>query len=347
MKLPSNRLISALKQRIYPVFLVTGDEFLLVEEACEQIFEAAKSSQISERRRWQTDRNFNWQQIQDEVNSLSLFDDSCVLEVSLTSGKLNDSAKEIIIAYCENPPENKILILKANKIDARTLNSKWCKAIEKIGCIVQCWPIPHQQLPAWIRHRLQLEDMSATSEAIQFIAEQVEGNLLAAKQEIQKLKLVYDKKNLQLDDVVSAMSDNARYDVFKLIDCALSGDTKRTLRIIQSLKAENAEPVIILWAFSREIRSLLGIKRCQEQGERMEMVFQKFGVWEKRKVFVSAALKRLSTKVLLKLLGQSSQIDRMIKGVASGDVWSNLVDIGLQLSIAENSLTRIFHNDFL
>ena len=178
--------------------------------------------------------------------------------------------------------------------------------------------------------------MNATFEAIQFIAEQIEGNLLAAKQEIEKLKLLYDKKTLQIDDVVAAMSDNARYDVFKLIDCALSGDTKRTLRIIHSLKTENAEPILILWAFSREIRTLLGIKKRQEQGERMEAIFQKFGVWEKRKTFVTAALKRLSNQALLKLLSQSGQIDRMIKGVASGDVWDNLVDVGLQLSTGKS-----------
>ncbi len=338
MKLPSNRLTSALKQRVFPVVLVTGDEHLLVEEACEQICHAAKSNQITERQRFQTDKNFDWQQILDAANSFSLFDDSCVLEVSLTSSKLSDNAKDIIIAYCERPPENKILILKSDKIDARTLNSKWCKAIEKIGCIVQCWPIASREMPAWIRDRLKQQGLSATSEAVQFIAEQVEGNLLAAKQEIEKLKLLYDNKTLQLDDVVQAMSDNARYDMFKLVDCALSGDTKRTLRIIQSLKAENAEPILILWAFSREIRTLIAIKKLQEQGERMDFVFQKFGVWEKRKAFVSAALKRLSNQALLKLLNQSAQIDRMIKGVASGNVWDNLIDVGLQISTAKTLL---------
>lgn len=338
MKIPSTRLTTLLRQNLLPVFLVTGDEHLLVEEVCEEIYDAAKSSQITARQRFQTDKNFDWQQILDAANSFSLFDDSSVIEVSLTSSKLDDRAKDIILAYCERPPENKILVLKSDKIDGVTLNSKWCKAIEKIGCIVQCWPIESRELPSWIRGRLQQVGLSATSEAVQFIADQVEGNLLAAKQEIEKLKLVYDTQTLQLDDVVSAMSDNARYDVFKLIDCALSGDTKRTLRIIQSLKAENAEPILILWAFSREIRTLLAIKKRQVQGERMDTVFQKFGVWEKRKTFVNAALKRLSNQTLLKLLHQSAQIDRMIKGVESGNVWDNLVDVGLQISTAKSSL---------
>lgn len=332
MKIPNTRLTITLKQQLLPIYLITGDEPLLVEEACEAIDHKANAEGIHEHKRWQANQNFDWQLILDEANSLSLFDDSTILTLSLTSNTVPDTGKEVLESYCDNPPEKKILILKANKLDPRSLNSKWCKEIEKKGCIVQCWPLPIDQLPDWVNQRLQQQGLTATPEAIQFIAEQVEGNLLAAKQEIEKLKLIYDNKFLQLDDVVSAMSDNARYDIFKLADCALSGDTKRTLRIIQSLKAEKCEPTLILWTLAREIRTLISLQTHLEKHEPLDGVLQKFGVWEKRKPIMKAALKRLKLSLLLKLLKQASEVDRMIKGVAEGNVWDKLFFICLRLS---------------
>lgn len=332
MKIPSNRLQASLNESLKPIYLITGDETLLVEEAADAIYQTASKNGFQARQRHQADRSFDWYKISDEINNFSLFDENTLLEINLLSHKLTDTAKDLMLQYCEKPSDTKIIVLKCKKMDGASINNKWCKEIETQGDIVQCWPITAQQLPHWIRDRLQQAGLSASPEAVHFIAEQVEGNLLAAKQEIEKLALLYDKKMLQLQDVMHAMSDNARYDIFTLADTALSGDSKRTLRMIQSLKQAREEPTLILWALTKEIRTLLALRFAITHKQNVEKLLYAHGVWDKRKPIVKAALKRLKTPLLETLLAKAAEIDQMIKGLAAGNTWDALTDIALTLS---------------
>lgn len=332
MKIYANRLLDSLKQSLKPIYLVTGDEPLLVDESCELITRRAAKDQIEHKQRYQADRSFSWQIIADEINSFSLFDENSIIEINLLSYKIPDDAKEIIINACENPSESKIIILKCAKLDASTLKSTWCSAIETVGDIVQCWPITIEQLPRWIRERLEQQGLTATPDAVNFIAEHVEGNLLAAKQEIEKLSLLYDKKNLQIQDVMDAMHDNARYDIFNLTDTILSGNLKRTQRILTALKQAEEEPTLMLWSLTKEIRTLLALKHAITHQENIEKVCYSYGVWEKRKPLIKAALKRLKVADLDNLLRLAATADQQIKGVASGNPWLTLNDIALQLA---------------
>ena len=197
---------------------------------------------------------------------------------------------------------------------------------------MQVWPITYQQLPEWITQRLHQQGLSMEPAAIRFLAENTEGNLLAAKQAIEKIALLYDKKQLSLQEVVAAISDNSRYDVFSLVDAALGSDTKRTARILNGLKEEGVEPILILWGLAREIRSLSTMAFQLHLGESLREVLYKNHVWEKRQPLVRLTLKRHNQKSLLKMLQLAAKIDRMIKGAAPGNVWDGLLSLSIKLS---------------
>jgi len=266
------------------------------------------------------------------ANSFSLFGDKTLLELRIPNDKINEAGKKTLLEYAENPPKNKLLLIITKKLSGPTQNTKWYKTIEKSGIVVQAWPINYQQLPEWITQRLHQQGITAEPSAIRFLAENTEGNLLAVKQAIEKIVLLYDKKQLSLQEVVAAISDNSRYDIFSLVDAALGGDTKRTTRILNGLKEEGVEPILILWGLAREIRNLSIMTFQLHLGESLREVLYKNHVWEKRQPLVRLGLKRHNQKSLLKMLQLAAKIDRLIKGAAPGNVWDGLLSLSIKLS---------------
>lgn len=332
MKITIDRLKSTLNKSLSPIYLIGGDETLLVEEASRIIREHAQQNNFTERQIFHVDSKFDWNKLLSSANSLSLFDDNSILELRMPNDKINETGKKALQNYTANPPQNKILLIITKKLSASTQNTKWYKAIEKTGVFVQIWPITSQQLPNWIAQQLRQHNITVNKNAINFLAENTEGNLLAAKQAIEKITLLYDKKQLTLQEVVAAISDNARFDIFALADTALSGDTKRTTRILTGLKDEGVEPILILWTLAREIRSLSLMQHQLQQGESIDKILYKNHVWEKRKPFVRLALKRHNQKSLLQLLRLAAKVDRIIKGAETGNTWDALLSLSIKLS---------------
>jgi len=339
MKIYANQLIGQLKKKLAPIYLISGDEPLLIEEACDQIRNAGIQNQFTERESWQADTNFNWAQLSDALKNLSLFSEKTLLEVRCNLNKLPTLAKQILTEYAENTAPDKILLLISEKLTPGTQNTKWFKSIEKHTLFIQVWPIKPQQLPTWIQGRLRQKKLTAEPNAINFIAEQVEGNLLAANQEIEKLQLLYGSKHLSLDDVMATIGDHARYDIYTLVDSALSGNGKQVLRILEELQGSGTEPTLILWALTREIRTLIDLAQKVAIEKNIEKVLQNQKVWETRKPLVRTALRQHKTASLSKLLQQASQIDQTIKGVRTGNVWNDFTDLCLQLSGINPKLT--------
>ncbi len=331
MKINLEQLTNHLKKSPASIYIVSGDETLLVEEACELIRQTARQYDFSERELFQIESGFNWGHLSEIINNYSLFSTKSLVELRIPNNKITDAGKKMLKDYGENPLPDKILLLVMNKLDKRALNTAWFKNIEKNSVHIPIWPIPPQQLPMWIKTRLQALGLHADSSAIRFIAENVEGNLLAAKQEIEKLNLLFDKKNLTLDDIVSAMSNNSRYTIFDLVDCALSGNAKRTQRIFKTLKEEGIDPTLILWGLARETRGLLLMKEKLKTNSSIESILRSQFVFEKRKPLIRAALNRLNIQKLQKILKKSSQTDRMIKGISTGNVWDQLEQISISL----------------
>ena len=275
------------------------------------------------------EKGFDWEQFLATSNSLSLFAEQRVLELRIPSAQPGDKGSKALQEYAQNPPPDTVLLFISGKIEKAAQNSKWYKSLDSVGVSVQVWPVEAAALPQWIRRRMQSKGMQPAMDAVNLLAERVEGNLLAAAQEIDKLLLLHGEGPIDFAAMAASVADSARYDIYGLVDTALNGDTKRIIRMLVSLKAEGAETVLLLWALTREIRALQAMARQLEQGDHLEQVFSKARVWSKRKPLISAGLRRHNSKSWLSLLQRAANIDLMIKGRKTGNVWDELLQLCL------------------
>lgn len=327
MKIQPYQLAQQLKKQLLPLYLVSGDEHLLVQEAVATIIEHGKTLGFTEHLRFTQETNFNWEELLFTTKHLSLFDDQRILELKLNNFKLG-SGEKILEDYVTNPPPGNLLLLITPKLDSNVQKSKWFKAREnKIG-IIQIWSLDLKQLPMWLKNRLQIHALTLDSASIDFLIDYTQGNLLALNQEIEKLSLTYGKGKLNLEQVLAALTDHSRFSVFDLLDHALSSKTKSVVRIINNLKQEGLEPAIVLWAIAKELRTLLSCSTA----ENLETAMLKSNVWTKRQPLIKQALKKHNVKQLKQMLKCAAEIDLYIKGAKSGDVWNELTRLYLTLA---------------
>ena len=331
-KINIEQLGKSLNQGLSPVYLVSGDEPLLVQESCDAIRTAAKSEGFTERELFHTDAGFQWPQLLHSANSLSLFAERKIIEVRIHNGKPGDAGSKALVEYCQAPSADNLLLLVSPKLDRATQNSKWYKAIDAVGSTLTIWPINAKQMPRWIDQRMQRAGIRADSQAIDILAGRVEGNLLAAAQEIEKLKLVAQDGYIDSQTMANAVVDSARYDVFGLADKALSGNASAAATTLNGLRAEGSEATIVLWAITREIRALLALKQALSNGQALEGVARRHGIFDNRLPVIRGALQRLQMPTLRLALKECAYIDRCIKGMAHDDPWSALLDVVLTLS---------------
>ena len=335
-KLRPEQLGQALNKSLAPIYLVSGDEPLLVQEACDQIRAAARSQGFGERELYHADASFDWTQLLSAANSLSLLADRKILEVRLPTGKPGDKGGKVLQEYAKAPSEDNLLLVVTGKLDRNALKAKWLKALEDSGSHVQVWPVTPAQLPRWIAQRMKAAGLTADSAAIDLLASRVEGNLLAAAQEVEKLKLLTDSPEISTELMASVVADSARYDVFGLVDKALHGDARGAVKSLQGLKVEGTEPIALLWALARDLRALVQISQAASQGIPYERAAQAAGIWNTRQPLVQSALRRLSPGQLQQLLRKANGIDRAIKGMRQADPWAELLDLTLNLAGVQN-----------
>lgn len=331
-KLRSDQLPQHLQGKLAPVYFVSGDEALLVQETCDAIRQAARKNGFSERERHHIDKQFEWQQLLSSANSMSLFDDKKIIELRIENGKPGADGSKAICEYLENPSEDNLLLIVTPKLDGSTQRSKWVKQIEKSGYWIPIWPISAAQLPRWLQQRLQSVGLKADSQAIELLSTRIEGNLLAAHQEIEKLRLLAKDEWVSPELIANTVANSARYDVFGLVDKALLGDARGAVRNLNGLKSEGTEPITILWALAREVRMLLTITTAVAQGQNFSWAAKNAGVWDKRQALVQQAVNRLHHKQLTLLLRQANGIDKAIKGLRNADTWNELMELLLNLS---------------
>lgn len=332
MKINFAQLLQHLKQGLAPVYLICGDEPLLCQEAGDQILQYAVAAGYSERQRFHATTDFNWDNLLAELTLQSLFSSKTFIELRINNGKPGKIGSAAIETFVNQLPRDKILLIITPKLDASQQKSKWVKAIEEQGTMVTIWPIDNAQLPQWINNRLQREELSTSQEGLRLLTEQTQGNLLACAQEITKLRLLYGPKKLSTDEIQAAIGDHARFDVFKLVDQALLGHAEATVRILSQLQESDTESTMILWSLTREIRQLLQLASLLAQGERFDSACAKIFVWKTRQPMYQSALRRLNKTQLLTLLQLAAQIDLMIKGLASGNVWLSMNELALGLA---------------
>lgn len=331
MKLRPDQLSQHLSQGLQPIYIVSGDETLLVQECCDAI-RAHCRKQGFVREVMHVDNQYDWNELTASASAMSLFSERQLIELRMPSGKPGDAGGKALSEYAANAPEDNVLLIVCNKLESASTRTKWYKAIESAGAAITCWPIERRDLPRWIAGRLQTAGLSADRQALELLADRVEGNLLAAVQEIEKLKLYVEGNTITEETVTAAVADNARYDVFKLVDNALAGDAAGSLKMLRGLKAEGTEAPVILWALSREVRTLYQCAEQIAQGNGLERVLQNHRVWDKRKTLVKTALKRLSVQQMAELLRTANLVDQSIKGASRRSSWELLSDLVLALS---------------
>ncbi|MGB0466105.1 MAG: DNA polymerase III subunit delta [Pontibacterium sp.] len=335
MKIKHEQLARRLSGEAKSVYLVTGDEPLLSEESCDLLRQYFKEQGFTEREVMHVDSSFKWEYLLETANALSLFADRKVIELRLGT-KLNKQASEILRQYLSSPSPDNVLLIIAGKLDAGTKKSAWFKAIDQQGIILEIWPVEAHQLPNWIRQRATQIGLKLDDSAVALMADRIEGNLLAAKQELQKLRLLFGDAQVNADDVISAVTDSSRYDIYSLTEAALLGQPARCHKILQGLKADGTEAAIVLWALSREIRALYSILLGQSAGLSFEALCQRDKIWGKRKPQLGQACQRLRQSTVEQLLSDCGTIDKLVKGAEKGDPWVNLS--GLCLTLAGLSL---------
>jgi DNA polymerase-3 subunit delta len=319
MRLNADQLKSTLARGLAGVYLVSGDEPLLVGEAGDAIRAAVRAAGYAERRLFFIDRTFDWDEFRQETQSLSLFAERRLFELRMP-GK-PDKGAAALIDLATRPPPDVVCLVLTDKLDKRASDAPWVRAFEKHGVWVPIWPVGTAALPAWLRSRATALGVAMDPDAAQLIVDRVEGNLLAANQELEKLVMLSSSKRIGADLVLRSVGDSARYDVFQLGEAAAAGDSARTLHVLLGLKSEGVEPTLILWALVRELR---GLWQARERNRLRTAVR---GGWNQAATPGALALERSAKMPLARLLRQAHHTDRVVKGLTGGDAWTALTGL--------------------
>lgn len=321
MKLRPDQLGDALQRSLSPVYLLCGEEPLQREECADLVRHQCRALGIEGREVFHIDNaQFDWSQVKQEADSLSLFASRKLIELRVnTSGPGRDGSTAIRDLVNQGGAEN-ILLLICGKLDRSSLSAAWYKAIDQAGVIITAWPLNGRQLHNWVDQRLSAAGVIADRDAIELIVTRVEGNLLAARQEIERLSLLTGKGRLSASEASKLVADNARYNVFELAERALAGRRDDALRILNTLRGEGIEPTVALWALAREIRNLVTLSEAPS----FDQALSALRVPARQRGVYQAAIKRLHRKTLQRLLCQAAAGDRTAKGLAPGRVWDEL-----------------------
>lgn len=333
MRVYPEKLAAQLQQQLLPVYVVSGDETLLVQECADLIRQHAREQGCTEREVVDAGvSRFDWQEIMQHATSMSLFAERKLVEIRLPSGKPGADGSKALCAYLELAGGDDVLMLVAGKIDKQSTNSKWYKALDKVGATVQVWPVGAKDLPRWLQQRVVDAGMQIDRDAVQLLADRVEGNLLAAVQEVEKLKLLAQNNHITAENVTQSVLDNARYNLFEMTDAALNGNPGTSLKMLHGLRGEGSEPTVILWALAREIRTLYEVQVECDRGQNPQQALTAKRIWNNRMSLMQSALARHTLESLGALLAMASKTDGSIKGFADGNPWDNLEDLMLALA---------------
>lgn len=333
MRIRVEHVEKELKRNLLPIYMVSGDEPLLVQEVVSQIRSACKNAGYDERNILNVDRQFDWSSLNDSANSLSLFAEKKLTELRLGNSKPGRPGAKAIGEYCSHPPEDTILIIECGRVDAQTLKSKWIGEIDKIGGIIQVWPISLNEMPKWLHQRAKKLALNLDNEAINLLCDRLEGNLLAAQQELEKLKLLFGANAINVDHVLESVSDSSKYTIFDLTESCLKGNTQLAIKIAGNLSNDKNSAPGALAVISKDIRILLALSIANQKGLPLQPVFKQYRVINRRQAELSQASKRLGRARLMQLLESCKQVDDLMKGVEKGiSPWSKLLDIAINLS---------------
>jgi DNA polymerase III subunit delta len=333
VQLKGEQLAAHLERELAPVYVVYGDEPLLVIEAADAIRVAARRRGFDERSVLTVLPGFNWVELHHAAGNRSLFGGRTLIDLRVPTGKPGRDGGAAIQEYCRQPSPEAVLLVTLPGLDWTEEKAAWLRALAEAGVALKLTPPGLAQLPQWIAGRLRRQQQGADSDALRFIAERVEGNLLAAHQEVLKLGLLYPAGELTLAQVREAVLNVARYDLDGLREALLLGDVARLTRTLDGLQHEGEAPPLVLWAMTEEVRALAQVLAGLAQRRPLDALLKDARVWGPRQVAFKRALQRNDAARANSALVKSAAIDRMIKGIdsGSGDVWNEFLRLALAI----------------
>ncbi len=333
MRLSSDDLNAHLKQKkLARLYTIHGAETLLALEAADLIRSTARAAGYTERETYTMETGFDSSTLLNGSRNQSLFAERKIVELRIPTGKPGVEGAKTIERYCGSLGDDVLSLVTLPKLDRTTLTSAWFTVLENAGVVISADEVTRAQLPNWLQGRLAQQEQRADRDALQFLVDRVEGNLVAAQQEIRKLGLLFPAGTLTFDMVKDAVLDVARYDIFGLSEAMLSGNTARFVRTLEGLREEGEAPPLLLWSLTEEIRALLKVKIGQSQGKVMAQLLRDARVWGPRQGMIERGVKRLTQPTLEAALSHAAECDRIIKGVRRGDLWDELLSLGMRIA---------------
>jgi len=336
MQLRLEALDGHLAKGLAPLYVITSDEHLLALEAADKIRSKARASGYSERDVLSVERSFKWGELLAANQALSLFGDKKLIELRIPGGKPGKDGSAALQNYAKDLNPDNLTLITLPKLDWQTAKSAWVTQLQQAAVYIEIPNVERAQLPGWIGMRLSAQGQSVDRHSLDFIADRVEGNLLAAHQEIQKLGLLHEPGKLTYEQVHDAVLNVARYDVFKLSEAMLAGDPARLVRMLEGLKGEGEALPLVLWAVSEEIRTLLKLKAGMAQGRPLGALLKEYRIWGPRERMMEPALRRIPLPTLEAALQQAAQVDKMVKGLRAkqfaGDAWDAMLQLALRVA---------------
>ncbi len=333
MRLPSEQLDGHLRRELQPLYTVFGTEPLLALEASDRIRAKARAEGYTEREVLTADSGFKWNQLALAGNSQSLFASRKLLELRIPTGKPGKEGGEALQNYCKSLPPDTVTLVYVPDLDWRGQKAAWFENLERSGVAVEAKAVPRKALPQWISTRLEAQQQQADAATLDFIASRVEGNLMAAHQEVQKLALLFPTGAITFDQVREVVLDVARYDVFNLGEIMLEGDPLRLARVLDGLQGEGTAAPLVLWALTEEIRAIGKIITGVNSGKPASMMLREARIWgPSHQSAMQSNLSRFTLAQATEALRHAAVIDRMAKGLLRGDVWNELLQLALRFA---------------
>jgi DNA polymerase-3 subunit delta len=330
MQLRTAQLASHLAKGLQPLYVVHGDETLLALEAADAIRAAARGAGF-QREIFVADPGFKWDAFAAAQRNLGLFAERKLVDLALPSGKPGAEGARVLEGYAAISSPDTVTLITLPRLDRAAQGAAWFAALERAGVSIAVYPVEREELPRWLEERLARQRQRVGRETLQFLADATEGNLLAAKQEVDKLALLLPEGELDHEAVLRAVADVARFDVFQLSEAWLAGEPARSLRILAALEAAGEGVPLVLWQLGEDLHTLAAVLAQVAAGTPPAAAVRERRVWGKRQSAMERAARRLDPALLPALIGRLARLDALAKGIGKGSVWDELAEIALSL----------------
>jgi DNA polymerase-3 subunit delta len=340
MKISLEQLHKELKSTVRPFYILSGEEILLLDEACDAITQQLKKQFALSPQRITISPSFDWEHLYGEFSTPSLFNPVSCFVLSFNSLKLDKQAKDLLTHFAQHTHHQRFIIVKFPKIETETSNAKWFTTLTDTCAWLPIPSILAGALPAWLRDRAKQYRLSLDPQQAQLIAERTDNNLLASDQALKKLQLI--NKPITLSLIEELIETQAEYDVFLLSDACLMGRSKRVYRILDTLQSQDVAPILILWSLAKDIRTVLQLQSAIRQGQTFSQACQHYRVWSSRQALMQNMLQRSRPEDCIFLLKQLAYIDKLVKGLESGDSWHELRKVCIAIASLPQQTYRAY-----